>query len=102
MRMFNLIVTCCLVCLGMAWPGRVPAGAQGSPKAETPEEARFVKEVIELTNKARAKLGVPPLKRQETLSTAARWMAQDMAAHDYLDHTDRQGRGMARRVEDFG
>lgn len=76
--------------------------AQRASKREADEEEKFVQQVVELTNRARAKAGVPPLKLQETLCTAARWMAQDMATQDYFDHTDHQGRKITERFRDFG
>ena len=61
-----------------------------------------MRQVVVLTNQERAKHGLPPLKRQRLLNDAANWLARDMGAHDYLDHTDAQGRGIAPRLPAFG
>lgn len=57
---------------------------------------------IEAINQVRTGLGLQPLRLSPTLTRAAEWMAQDMAAHDTIDHTDSLGRGMATRVHSFG
>jgi uncharacterized protein YkwD len=78
-------------------------GRGSEPLAQTaasPE--RLAQQVVERTNAERAKVGLPPLKRQDDLDAAARWLAQDMASRNYFNHTDRQGRNMDRRLPDFG
>jgi uncharacterized protein YkwD len=102
MRKIDSMLSCSLPVLCALWLSAVPADAQRSAKAEPAGEAKFIQQVIELTNRARAKAGAPPLKQQETLCAAARWMAQDMASHDYFDHTDHQGREIAERFQALG
>jgi uncharacterized protein YkwD len=78
-------------------------GRESGPQAQTTASPdRLAQQVVERTNAERAKYGLPPLKRQDDLDTAARWMAQDMAGRNYFDHTDRQGRNVNRRLPDFG
>jgi hypothetical protein len=100
MRSFVAMVFYFTLGFGMLWRAASPADAQRP--GPVMEEAKFVQQVIELTNRARGKAGLLPLKPQETLCRSARWMAQDMAAHDYFDHTDDQGRGISARFKDFG
>jgi uncharacterized YkwD family protein len=47
----------------------------------------FEQQVVDLTNKERAKYGLPPLKIDTTLSKMARDKANDMAVHHYFSHT---------------
>lgn len=49
--------------------------------------------VVELVNQARAEAGIPPLKRAEALTAAARYHAADQGQDDYVNHDtyDRQG-----------
>ncbi|MBE3570892.1 MAG: hypothetical protein IMW92_12505 [Bacillales bacterium] len=47
----------------------------------------YEQQVVDLTNKERAKYGLPPLKIDPTLSKMAREKANDMAVHHYFSHT---------------
>jgi uncharacterized YkwD family protein len=47
----------------------------------------YEQQVVDLTNKERAKYGLPPLKIDPTLSKMARDKANDMAVHHYFSHT---------------
>ncbi|HLK55378.1 MAG TPA: CAP domain-containing protein [Chthonomonadaceae bacterium] len=76
--------------------------APGPADEPSKSEARFIRQVVALTNTERAKQKLPPLKLDKALCTAARWLAQDMADHDYFSHTDRQGRSIDPRLPDFG
>lgn len=67
-----------------------------------PPQEQWARQIVALTNAERARVRLPPLKLQDNLSAAARWMAQDMADHDYLDHTDHLGRSIDPRFPSFG
>jgi len=67
---------------------------------ELPEE-QIGLQVLELVNKERAASQLPPLRFHPQLQTASHWMAQDMAANDYLDHTDHEGRDLDGRLAAF-
>ena len=71
-------------------------------KAVLAYNERFVAELIELTNVERVKAGLAPVKRQDDLSRAARWQAEDMASGNYFDHKDHLGRHIEPRLPDFG
>lgn len=63
--------------------------AQNCPTGEERIESidsSFEKEILELTNKERAKHGLQPLRWDESLSFAARYHAQDMATENYFEH----------------
>src|SRR5438105_515358 len=75
-----------------------PTPADESAKTEE----RFIHQVIALANAERAKLKLQPLKLHPKLCAAAHWLAQDMADHNYFDHTDRQGRNIEPRLPEFG
>lgn len=47
----------------------------------------YEQQVVDLTNKERAKYGLPPLKVDPTLSKMARDKANDMAVNHYFSHT---------------
>lgn len=57
-------------------------------------------EVIELTNRFRTEQGLPILRRNETLMTAARDHAFQMATHEDLSHT--LGGNPGSRLHGFG
>lgn len=70
--------------------------------ANSQEAATLAQQVIELTNAERAAYGLPPLKLQANLQSAAMWIAQDNADHNQLSHTDSLGRTIEQRFPAFG
>ncbi|MFC9977759.1 CAP domain-containing protein [Spirillospora sp. NPDC127200] len=72
-------------------------GGAPAPGASGPEGA-----VVTLTNKERAKAGCGALRTDSRLTTAARRHSADMAKHNYLDHTSRNGDSPWKRMEDAG
>jgi uncharacterized YkwD family protein len=54
---------------------------------ETVSQQDFEKKVVQLTNQARANLGLSPLSIDVELTKTARAKSLDMAEHDYFDHT---------------
>jgi len=61
-----------------------------------PFNAEYEQRVIDLVNQERANHGLPPLKRSEKLTDAARYHAADMGQDNYFDHStmDRIGGGL--------
>lgn len=55
-----------------------------------------------LLNAYRGEHGLPPLALSATLSRAAAWHVEDMAAKGYFSHTDSLGRGPSQRAQDCG
>jgi uncharacterized protein YkwD len=53
-------------------------------------------------NDHRAANGLGALSLSPQLQEATRWMSQDMAANDYISHTDSLGRDPFERMADFG
>lgn len=80
----------------------VAAVSAQQPAVEKPTYRDLLREVLTLTNKERAKHGLPPLKLEARLSRAAQWMAEDMAHKNYFSHTDSMGRDVGGRVPTFG
>lgn len=74
-----------------------PVNCAADPAIQ-PIEADFV----QLLNVYRQSQGSPPLSVSPTLSRAAQWMANDLAAHGYFSHTDSLGRSFAQRAQDCG
>lgn len=66
------------------------------------ERETIIRSVVDLTNKERAKLGLPALTYDKRLEKAAQWMAEDMANKGYFSHTDSYGRSVGQRVPTFG
>lgn len=62
------------------------------------EEQRF----LELINEYRVQHGLTRLVITPKLTRSALWMSNDMAEHDYINHTDSQGRDPFRRMDDLG
>ena len=52
----------------------------------TAANANFEQEVVELVNQERAAIGLPPLKRTQPLTDAARYHAADMVQDNYFGH----------------
>ncbi|MGP7815939.1 CAP domain-containing protein [Niallia sp. 01092] len=72
-----------------AAPANAPAPAASKPASETTaatEVSAFEKEVVELTNKERAKNGLPALQLDTELSKVAKAKSQDMSTNNYFDH----------------
>jgi len=59
-------------------------------------------EVIRLVNKERVAVGCPALAPNDTLMQVAQAHSQDMAAHDFFDHTGTDGRSSFQRIRDAG
>ena len=58
--------------------------------------------LLALINDYRAQNGLSSLGVSPTLTAAARWMSEDMAAHSYMNHTDSLGRNPPERIAAFG
>jgi uncharacterized protein YkwD len=79
-----------------------PATYFSDPISECPSS--FEKQVIFFINHERNLVGLPSLELDVRLQTAARWMSDDMAAHNIvpIDHVDSLGRTFDERVADEG
>lgn len=62
------------------------------------EEARF----LETLNAYREQNGLEPLVLSIALTRNAEWMSQDMAAKNYMSHSDSLGRSFTERMTSFG
>lgn len=58
--------------------------------------------VLKLINDYRGQNGLTPLRVSLALTRAADWMSADMAAQNYFNHTDSQGRDPFTRMAAFG
>jgi uncharacterized protein YkwD len=60
----------------------------------------FAADVISLVNKERASVGCPALVPNDILMQVAQAHSQDMADHDFFDHTGTDGRSTFQRIRD--
>ena len=75
-------------------PGYQPAFT-GCTRVNVPaQNAAYEQQVVELVNAERAKVGVPPLKRNTDLDYAARYHAKDLQDEDYFAHDSYDGGNM--------
>lgn len=58
--------------------------------------------VLRVVNLERTARGLGAVSVNEILQRAAKWMAEDLAASDALDHTDSRHRGLPSRLQAFG
>ena len=78
-------------------PAAPSATASPSPAPRTREQ-----QLIDLINGERAKAGCRGLRIDHRIHAAAQLHSEDMAAHDYYDHADRQGRHAGDRITAAG
>lgn len=97
-----------LLCV-LTWTsiGNLTAFAENAAPAKTAipsatQQTQWEQKVVDLTNAIRVKYGLFPLKRQDNLQSAARWMGEDMARAGYFSHTDSKGRSIDTRLPDHG
>ncbi|MBW4532315.1 MAG: CAP domain-containing protein [Pleurocapsa minor HA4230-MV1] len=69
---------------------------------EIPVSDTFDRQILELVNKERAKVGIDPLQLNEQLDRAADLHAQDQANTDTLSHTGSNGSNFDERILDAG
>jgi uncharacterized protein YkwD len=82
-----------------------PAPDAASPQPVTGPMPGFGKkeaEVLRLVNVERSKVGCRPLRGNRNLALAARRHSQDMADHNYFDHTSQDGRDFSTRAKAAG
>ncbi|MEU4179848.1 sigma-70 family RNA polymerase sigma factor [Streptomyces sp. NPDC026589] len=75
-------------------PAAPPEAAEPRPRPEAG--------VVTRVNTLRAANGCPELETDPRLTEVAQRHSEDMAAHDYFDHTDSSGRGAGDRVDATG
>ena len=80
-----------------ATPGSGSAASRAPVSGE--QDRAMALEVIDLTNAERATKGCGPVHWDVALTAAARLHSEDMADHDYFDHTSRDGRSPWDRIE---
>ena len=97
-----LVQVLAIGCNGQPSSGGYPLGTlPGGNTAVVPpdaEESSFVA----LINRYRMQNGLSGLQISITLTQSSQWMSKDMAAGNYLDHTDSLGRDPFVRMAAFG
>lgn len=84
----------------IAWFGSGIVAAQPAPDCDT--AAASAATMLARTNEARATLGLPAYRANDTLTRIAFEHARDMAANRYFSHTGRDGRNEDARARDAG
>lgn len=81
-----------------------PARPKPKPKPATGNTGggSTAQQVVALVNEERAKVGCSPLTSNAQLTTAAQRHSDDMAARDYMDHTNPDGQGPGERITAAG
>ena len=77
------------------------AGNSGGQQPTTVTDAQWRQDVIELTNRARAKQKLPPLKGVDEMMEIANRHASDMATKNYFSHASQDGRTAYDRIKAF-
>lgn len=94
MRPISLVAMAAVLCsalfMGVATPAR----------AATLDS--FESDLVGQVNQFRASKGLATLTVSDTLTTAAKWMAGDMATENYFAHTSLDGRTPTQRMADAG
>jgi uncharacterized protein YkwD len=75
-----------------------PTTSPTGPVSLDSEESAF----ITLINNYRVQSGFAALQVSIALTESSKWMSNDMATHNYLDHTDSLGRDPFTRMAAFG
>ncbi len=79
-----------------------PSSAPTTTPTATPAPPDLERQLVDLINAKRARNGCRPLHVDPKLHTAAQQHSQDMAAHHYFDHVDRQGGHADSRITAAG
>lgn len=85
----------------------LPLGGGGIALPQPPIDSQnasteAIGELLTVINAERSARGLKPISGNERLQSAAQWMAEDMARHQMLQHTDSRHRDVAARLEAFG
>ncbi|WP_338931368.1 sigma-70 family RNA polymerase sigma factor [Streptomyces netropsis] len=85
-------------------PEAAPARPKPKPKPPTGNTGggSTAQQVVNLVNEERAKVGCSALTINPQLTTAAQRHSDDMAARDYMDHTNPDGQGPGERITAAG
>ena len=81
-------------------PTRVPDRTRNGGDSQSSSDIES--QLLVQTNAARRAHGVPPLHQNANLTAASHWLAGDMAARNYFNHTDSLGRTFDVRLAQFG
>jgi uncharacterized protein YkwD len=76
--------------------------SQPQVRGQAPLPSEDEAALLVLINDYRLEHGLSTLKVSPRLSTAARWMSEDMAEHNRLSHTDSLSRNPSERMAAFG
>lgn len=86
----------------LLWLGCLLLAFSFSAWAQTPALDAEEQMMLKLINDYRAQNGLQALRASLALTRAADWMSADMAAKNYFNHTDSQGRDPFVRMAAFG
>lgn len=78
-----------------------PPEATATPTPLQPDLS-MIEQVVELTNKERAKAGCPALQPNQKLNRAAQKHSNDMMQNGFMEHTGSDGSSVGDRVKEVG
>ena len=99
--MLRRALTLGLAVAAIAFGPSVPAAA-ATDVERTVERASAESDLIALINGYRASRGLQQVSGNGALTSAAVWMATDMAAKNYMSHVSSDGRSPSQRMSAFG
>ena len=82
--------------------GSAPSAAAVAKVERSHESGTAQSDLVELVNAYRASNGLQAVSPNGALTSAAVWMAGDMAARDYIGHVSSDGRSPTQRMSAFG
>lgn len=100
-KAFRAVILTLVCSLGLAF-GSSGQVAAATPGDYAPQRTSVQSDLVSLVNGYRAANGLGPVGMNGALSSAATWMASDMAAKSYFSHTSSDGRSPQQRMAAFG
>ncbi len=84
------------------WQAGLRALNAGPAPALRNQSQEFIQRVVDLTNQERARQGLAPLTLDAALCSSAQAHSEDMATHNFFDHTGSDGSDVGQRIARAG
>ncbi|MEU2632397.1 CAP domain-containing protein, partial [Kitasatospora sp. NPDC007106] len=83
-------------------PKPTPTATRSKSPSPDPSTLSIKQQVVQLVNQERSKVGCTPVKSDDKLELAAQRHSDDMAARNFFDHTNPDGKGPQPRIDAAG